>query len=282
MRPSQANLARVGSARALGGNSGRGTASRDPTPLGSSSLVPSLAAPSGGGSGTGVRRTGSTQRLQRTQSPTRPGSQRAVTPQRSPSIGAQTWKSGTGRSTTSPGRARGISPACFPGAAELSKGFGTDSSSSRRTASRGPQGEDLVSSQKAQAMHKYLVEQLCVAVRHGDVQGVRTCLNAGASADERDQHGWAPLHYGASCGHVEACQALLESSSDLEVQLPDLSTPLMLAAEEGHLDVARLLLNHGAWSEQKDEDGFTALERCDAATKAEFAGDLMRRNRESS
>lgn len=108
------------------------------------------------------------------------------------------------------------------------------------------------------------------------------CLNAGATPNERDQHGWAPLHYGASCGHLEACEALLDAGSDLEVHLPDLSTPLMLAAEEGHMEVARLLLDRGSWPEQKDEDGFTALERCEASFRNEFAGELMRRNRESS
>lgn len=123
-------------------------------------------------------------------------------------------------------------------------------------------------------MQKYLVEQLCSAVRNGDVDGIRMCLLAGARPSGRDQHGWAPLHYGASCGNLEACQALLEVGCDLEVQLPDLSTPLMLAAEEGHVDVARLLLDRGAWAEQKDEDGFTALERCDTAARGEFAGAL--------
>lgn len=130
-------------------------------------------------------------------------------------------------------------------------------------------------------MVKYLAEQLCAAVRHGDAESIRTCLVAGAVPNSRDQHGWAPLHYGASCGHLEACEALLEAESDLEVQLPDLSTPLMLAAEEGHLDVARLLLDRGAWAEQKDEDGFTALDRCEASAREEFARLLHWRSRES-
>jgi len=131
-------------------------------------------------------------------------------------------------------------------------------------------------------MQKYLAEQLCAAVRNGDVDGIRMCLAAGSVPNGRDEHGWAPLHYGASCGHFAACEALLEAGSDLEVQLPDLSTPLMLSAEEGYLDVARLLLERGTWAEQKDEDGFTALDRCEAATREEFAELLLRRSRESS
>lgn len=142
-----------------------------------------------------------------------------------------------------------------------------------------------MASQASQAMQKYLAEQLCTAVRHGDMEALRMCLAAGAAADGRDQHGWTALHYGvcysSTPGHLEACEALLEAGCDLEVQLPDLSTPLMLAAEEGHLEVARLLLERGARTEQKDEDGFTALDRCEAAAREEFAELLQRRHRES-
>lgn len=131
-------------------------------------------------------------------------------------------------------------------------------------------------------MQKYLAEQLCVAVRHGDLDGIRMCIMAGALPSGQDQHGWAPLHYSASSGNLEACKALLEARGDLEAQLPDLSTPLMLAAEEGHMAVAGCLLDRGAWAEQKDEDGFTALERCEAAARGEFAKVLLRHSRDSS
>ncbi|CAE7390669.1 Mtpn [Symbiodinium natans] len=52
--------------------------------------------------------------------------------------------------------------------------------------------------------------------------------------------------------------------------LPDLSTPLMLAVDEAHIPVAQLLLEHGALTKCKDEDGFTALARCDPGVKDEF------------
>jgi len=88
--------------------------------------------------------------------------------------------------------------------------------------------------------------------------------------DDADEHGWAALHYAASGGHTEACKVLLEFKANMEVLLPDRSTPLMLAAEEAQISVIRLLLEHGASTKCRDEDGFTVLERCDPEVVQEF------------
>jgi len=84
-------------------------------------------------------------------------------------------------------------------------------------------------------------------------------------------HGWTPLHYGAAEGHTEVCRLILEYGGDKEAQLPDLSTPLMLAVDEARLDVASLLIKHGAKARGKDEAGFTALDRCAPTIRDEFA-----------
>lgn len=106
---------------------------------------------------------------------------------------------------------------------------------------------------------------------------MRTHLGAGASPQFRDENGFTALHYSAAGGHTEVCRLLLEhpdgsgeASVDTNAALPDGSTPLMLAVEEAHIDVARLLLEKGASAERKDEDGFTALNRCDANVRDEF------------
>jgi len=103
-----------------------------------------------------------------------------------------------------------------------------------------------------------------------DAEGVRVALVEGVPASARDEHGWTRLHYASSRGHSEICQLLIDFGSDVNSTLPDLSTPLMLAAEEGHIKVARLLLLQGATHDMKDEDGFTAKDRCDPQILEEF------------
>mmetsp|Transcript_70828 Transcript_70828/g.133874 ORF Transcript_70828/g.133874 Transcript_70828/m.133874 type:complete len:191 (+) Transcript_70828:97-669(+) len=120
------------------------------------------------------------------------------------------------------------------------------------------------------AMRNRLSRQLLKAARDGDVDSARACLVEGAPANACDEHGWAPLHYSASGGNIEVCRLLLDFESDANAALPDLSTPLMLAVEEAHMPVAKLLLEQGALTKCKDEDGFTALSRCDPRVQDEF------------
>jgi len=62
---------------------------------------------------------------------------------------------------------------------------------------------------------------------------------------EQNKDGNTPLHLAAEEGHVEVAQILLEScsTSDLEVKNAHGNTPLQLAAEEGHVKVVQLLLD---------------------------------------
>ncbi|CAE7339060.1 MTPN [Symbiodinium microadriaticum] len=90
------------------------------------------------------------------------------------------------------------------------------------------------------------------------------CINA------VDTHSWSALHYSAASGQLEVCKFLLQQGGDINSTLNDFSTPLMLAVEEGHLDVAQLLLSNGAVPWCKDETGFTAKDRCDKSIQAEL------------
>mmetsp|Transcript_28212 Transcript_28212/g.49272 ORF Transcript_28212/g.49272 Transcript_28212/m.49272 type:complete len:341 (+) Transcript_28212:137-1159(+) len=152
------------------------------------------------------------------------------------------------------------------------------SSSSIPVVRSGPAGRSSVSArslggralQAAVSPDPRLPERLAEAARCHDAAAIQACLQAGARASGRDQHGWAPLHYSAADGHLEICRMLLETGCDVDVQLPDLSTPLMLAAEEGHMAIAELLLQRGARPWCKDETGFTALDRCAEGAVQEF------------
>ncbi|CAE8591986.1 unnamed protein product [Polarella glacialis] len=113
--------------------------------------------------------------------------------------------------------------------------------------------------------------RLLDGARAGDAQAVQTAVKEGASVSVQDAHGWSALHYGAASGKLEVCKVLVDHCSDVNTTLPDFSTPLMLAVEEGHLPIAKLLLDNGAAPWCKDEDGFTAQDRCDKSVKAELS-----------
>ncbi|CAE8692188.1 unnamed protein product [Polarella glacialis] len=125
--------------------------------------------------------------------------------------------------------------------------------------SRGPKGRLLLS------------KQFSDAARTGGANEMHACLMAGADVNEKDEHGWTALHYAVSGSHLQVCKVLIEFGADLEVQLPDLSTPLMLAADEGNMPLARLLLRSGALPGWRDDDGFSAQDRCDPAIRDVFA-----------
>jgi len=121
-----------------------------------------------------------------------------------------------------------------------------------------------------QATKNRLAKRLLDAARLGDIVEVRAALAEHAPVNVNDEHGWSPLHFSAHGGQVEITRLLLDHQGDANATMHDLSTPLMLAVEEGHIGVARLLLEEGALTKCKDEDGFTAMRRCDMNVKEEF------------
>lgn len=118
--------------------------------------------------------------------------------------------------------------------------------------------------------------RLVEAARNGDVQALQAAMREGASFNAPDAHGWTALHYCAANGNMEVCKLLVDHCSDVNSTLPDFSTPLMLAVEEGHLPIARFLLDNGALPRCKDEDGFNAQDRCDKSIKPELEKILSR------
>lgn len=120
-----------------------------------------------------------------------------------------------------------------------------------------------------------LVKQLLDSAQEGNSATVLSCLRAGVDVDERDEHGWSALHHAVAGCHFDVCQALVEFKADLQVQLPDLSTPLMLAADEGNIPLARLLLRAGALPGLRDDDGFTAQDRCESSLRPQFASVVL-------
>ena len=72
--------------------------------------------------------------------------------------------------------------------------------------------------------------------------------------------GQVALHEACAYGHLECAKALLGAGADINKQANGGSTPLMIAAYNGKIEVVRELLKRGAKKELKNNSGKTAYD----------------------
>ncbi|XP_024377482.1 uncharacterized protein [Physcomitrium patens] len=103
---------------------------------------------------------------------------------------------------------------------------------------------------------------LAGAAQVGDVRRMRELLARGAEVDGGGESGYAPLHYAARNGHVQACLLLLQNGAQVDRRTRSgKATSLHRAAFAGHIEVVKVLLQHGASVEAQDSDGQTPIHK---------------------
>lgn len=80
-----------------------------------------------------------------------------------------------------------------------------------------------------------------------------------SSIDQTDSRGFSALHWASYFGQYSAANVLISQGADVNLEAPDLVTPLLLAAAQGHNEIVRLLLQKGAKVGHSDIVGNTAL-----------------------
>ena len=90
-----------------------------------------------------------------------------------------------------------------------------------------------------------------------NVEAARKVIAQGADVNARD-HGQTPLMRAAQNGHIRVIGVLLEHGAHVNAQDDDGRTALMIAAGASDPAMVRLLLDRGAKVNIKDQDGFTA------------------------
>jgi len=89
-------------------------------------------------------------------------------------------------------------------------------------------------------------ERLRQAATAGDVNHVEALLGAGVAAHAADERGASPLLMAAKNGHGDVAALLLEHGASVNQPRHDGVTPLMIAVQEGHPDLVALFLDKGA------------------------------------
>ena len=113
---------------------------------------------------------------------------------------------------------------------------------------------------------------LLLAVVGGHIATVAALLGFGASPERRDRGGMCALHLALSHQRPEVARAIVASGrANINACDATQSTPLMLAARMGSMDMVALLLRNGANVKLIDHDGHTAFELAEAHQQRECA-----------
>ncbi len=110
----------------------------------------------------------------------------------------------------------------------------------------------------AKAYEKDANLRLLHAAGRGDADEVEKGLSAGANVNA-EKDGWTPLMLAARNGHAEIAKLLIEANADVYAKNQNGFTPLMFAAEDGHAEIVKLLIKAKADVNAKNQNGVTPL-----------------------
>ncbi|MFC0352024.1 ankyrin repeat domain-containing protein [Undibacterium danionis] len=104
---------------------------------------------------------------------------------------------------------------------------------------------------------------------------VQRLIEAGAQVN---QAGWTALHYAAVVGRLDIVEMLIARFAYIDAETPNKTTPLMLAARRGEINVVKFLIAEGADISLKNMLGWTAYDFAVESERRDIAAllqDLM-------
>ena len=101
---------------------------------------------------------------------------------------------------------------------------------------------------------------LMIAAARGHAEVLQLLLDHGAHVNTRDIYGWTPLMRAAFQKHPGAVKKLIEHKSvNINAQDDNGATALHHVASKGFVEIAKILIEHGADTQSKDQQGHTPL-----------------------
>ena len=99
------------------------------------------------------------------------------------------------------------------------------------------------------------------AIAVGNIEAVKQHLAAGSDVNAKNSDDWTPLHLAADKGHKEIAELLIDKGADVNAKDEDSWTPLHSAVQSlGHREVTELLIAAGADVNAKSENGGAPLD----------------------
>lgn len=108
-----------------------------------------------------------------------------------------------------------------------------------------------------QRTHESLGKRLHEAAWNNELGEVATAIGMGADVNH-GVGGWTALHSAAGHGNMDMVSLLIAHGAVVNAQNFRGETPLFAATYGKHKKVVEFLLKHGARTELKDDDGWTA------------------------
>jgi ankyrin repeat protein len=109
---------------------------------------------------------------------------------------------------------------------------------------------------------------LMLAALNNDLELARLLIKNNADVNKP---GWTALHYAATNGHVDVIRLLLDENAYIDAASPNGTTPLMMAAHYGSPSAVKLLLESGADPMLKNDQGLTAFDFANRASRKDSA-----------
>ena len=121
---------------------------------------------------------------------------------------------------------------------------------------------------------------LSAAIRREDAFLAAQLIDRGADVNlQKSRTGTTPLLEAINLGMISMVKILLERQADPKqhgtINRNQPKFPLLLAAEEGYVDIGQLLLQHGASVNMQDDDGFSAFHGAAGHSHHEFIKMLL-------